>query len=148
MKRLMLAALAAVSLLAFSASACGGKGGMGGPNFAMMDALWSLELSADQESKLDAIVRDHRKALIDLEAMNPAAAMEAFGKDKFDRKAFIKAKQAPIEARIKACADFHEKIHGVLTPAQREAFSAAVSSCGEKRGSCGPKGEQRGKKCN
>lgn len=153
MKRFLTVAVLALTLAAGSAMACGPKGGKGGPDFGMMNALWSLDLNAAQEGKLDAVIKDHRQAMADLRGDCTEGCMKHFGKEKFDRAAFLKEHQDRSAKMHQLQADLFAKIHAELTPAQREAFVAklaegkAGNACGPKgeRASCGPKGE-KGKK--
>lgn len=129
-------------------SPCGG--GMGGgskANYQMFEALWSLDLNEDQEGKLDAIIKNYRKTMIDLEDLQfDSARVVGFEQNKFDRKAFVKNKVTPHEKLVNAHADLFEGIHKVLTPAQRVEFAGAIASCESNSRSCGPNKRSCGSK--
>lgn len=109
---------------------CGSSCGSAGANYKLIDSLWTLDLNEDQEGKLDTIIADHKKQMIDLEdEMIEAKRVSGFDKDKFDRKSFIQSKQDPFVKLLNAQANLFEKIHAVLTPNQREQFVANLSSC-------------------
>lgn len=134
MRKLSLVVLALFFAISLQANSCGSNKSS---NYKMNEALWSLDLNEDQEGKLDAIIKNHRKSMIDLEGdLMESKRLAGFGKDKFDRKEFVKTKEDPFVKMIKARADLFEKIHAVLSPAQREAFAASFTSCNSnKRGS-------------
>lgn len=152
MKMAKVVAVVAAFFLAVSlqANSCGPKGeggfscGSKSVNYKMMEALWALDLNEDQEGKLDTIIKNHRKAMIDLEGdMMEVSRLVGFGKEKFDRKEFVKTKEEPFGKMLKARADFFEKIHAVLTPDQRAQFASSVASCDSKKKSCSDKKGKR-----
>lgn len=147
MKKLVGVAFLALTLAVGSVWACGGKGGKGGPDFGMMNALWSLDLNEAQEGKLDNVIREHRQARFDAMADDEQTCLAHFGKEKFDRAGFMKARQDRSEKMHALQADFFAKIHAELTPAQREAFVKNLTD-GQGGRSCGPKGDKKGKRCN
>lgn len=77
----------------------------------IIGAVYSLELTKDQETKINGFVKDFQD--------NRSDTMSAFKEDSFDKEAFIKTRTNKKENMIKAKADLIENIYSVLTKDQK-----------------------------
>ncbi|MDY0321991.1 MAG: Spy/CpxP family protein refolding chaperone [Arcobacteraceae bacterium] len=109
----------------------------------VMDTIMSLDLSKEQESKIDAIMKEH---MDEVKAKTDIAS--AFSADKFDKKKFMEA-QNTREIMVQSKADMLEKVYKVLTKEQKAELKAELDDfikysgkkgCGsEKPKGCGSK---------
>ncbi|KIM12805.1 MAG: hypothetical protein KU37_02770 [Sulfuricurvum sp. PC08-66] len=110
---------------------CDGESPMmhdGMPHREMMPvrmALDAVKLRPEQNEKIEAAVETFRKSSM--------GAMEAFGKDKFDKNAYIEARKNKKERMIEASATLFETIYSVLDKEQKEQFHAALQKVGPNK---------------
>lgn len=81
----------------------------------LMGLLNTLDLTADQQSKIDALTQEFQKQRTQI--------FEAFSADGFDKQKYIDAHMNKRENMVKAQADFIEKVYAVLTDAQKKEVS-------------------------
>jgi Spy/CpxP family protein refolding chaperone len=109
----------------------------------VMDTIMNLDLSKEQETKIDAIMKEH---MDEVKAKTDVAS--AFSADKFDKKKFMEA-QNTREIMVQSKADMLEKVYKVLTKEQKAELKAELDDfvkysgkkgCGsEKPKGCGSK---------
>ncbi len=102
-----------------------GRGMKGGHGDGMGFALKELNLSEDQQSKIDALNLNHKKEMIDLKADLKKMELEKHSAMKdanFDKAKSVTEKIFDKKAEIaKKRISLHESIYKILTPEQREA---------------------------
>ena len=95
----------------------------------IIGAVYSLDLTKEQETKIDEYVTEYRK--------NKRKTFDAFSEDGFDKEAFIKARMNKKENMIKAKADLIEKVYTVLTKEQKAELSKKLKEFKKMRKSRG-----------
>lgn len=78
-----------------------------------IDTIYAMNLSEEQEAKLDSIMKEHREKIA-----SQSDATKAFGADKFDKKSFIVA-QNTRDIMIQSKADMLEAMYKTLTKEQK-----------------------------
>ena len=83
-----------------------------------------LNLTTEQETKLEQIISDSRKAL--------KSTDEAFTKDGFDKTKYVQIMNEKRDNMIKSEAEVIEKSYAVLTPKQKEQLKVLMDLRKEK----------------
>lgn len=109
---------------------CDMMGSKLGVNY-IVDTISAMNLTADQESKIEAIIKEHQENLT-----NKSNISAAFEGGKFDKNKFI----AVINKRdimIQSQADMVEKIYKVLTKEQKSQLQKELVAYGTNQDACG-----------
>ena len=83
-----------------------------------------LNLTAEQQTKIEQIISDSRKAL--------KSTDEAFSKDGFDKTKYVQIMNEKRDNMIKSEAEVIEKSYAVLTPKQKEQLKVLMDLRKEK----------------
>lgn len=86
----------------------------------IIGAVYDLDLSKEQEKKIDSFMRDFQE--------KRSESYNAFKNDSFDKQAYIDARMKRQENMIKAKADLIENIYSVLTPKQKTELKKEIDS--------------------
>ena len=92
-----------------------------GPSLKMFNML---NLTDDQEKKIEQIVQDSRK--------DRKSVSEAFTKDSFDKAKYISLMNEKRDNMLKSKAEVIEKSYAVLTPTQKEQLKVLMELRQEK----------------
>ncbi|MCK9337576.1 MAG: Spy/CpxP family protein refolding chaperone [Arcobacteraceae bacterium] len=118
----------------------------------LIDAIMIMDLTKEQEDKINALMKEHMDSVAAKTDLNLA-----FGDNKFDKKKFIEV-QNKRDIMVQSKADMIDKMYQVLTKEQKAELKAELNnfsqtknqrSCGDKpqRG-CDTKEQKRVKGCN
>lgn len=91
----------------------------------LMGLLNTLDLTADQQTKIDALTQEFQKQRTQI--------FEAFSADGFDKQKYIDAHMNKRENMVRAQADFIEKVYAVLTDAQKKEVSEELKDFNSMR---------------
>lgn len=124
---------------------CGSKKGgceMGGGGHAvkyLIDTIMIMDLTKEQEAKIDALMTEHMESVEAKTDLNLA-----FGDNKFDKKKFIEV-QNKRDIMVQSKADMIDKMYQVLTKEQKAELKAELNNFSQTKNkkSCGDK-QQRG----
>ena len=97
-----------------------GKYHKGSKGRFIIGAVYSLDLSKEQELKIDSFIKEFQE--------RRSASFSAFKNDSFDKQAYINERMNRRENMIKAKADLIEKIYSVLTKEQRTKLKKELES--------------------
>ncbi|QOG12113.1 Spy/CpxP family protein refolding chaperone [Arcobacter sp. FWKO B] len=117
----------------------------------IMDTIMAMNLTQDQETKIEAIIKEHRD---NVSAKTDVSS--AFTTDKFDKKKFVEV-QNQRDIMLKSKADMLEKMYKLLTKEQKAELKTELDkfvkdtqnrSCGTKNKGCPTPDNKRLKGCN